>query len=165
MKRKEKFAFVAISFAIIIILFISLIAFLDRPKPKEKITDEDFKILSASWNNYQVMNNKISDFKIDWEGLCSGKYGGDSLSVSYNIVTNQKEESLSCYFIINGEEKKEYDKDVGRTFWSFENKTKSHLEGVYNLDYKEDNQITICCTSLFKEGEVCKSITLKAKCV
>jgi hypothetical protein len=165
MKKKEKLCFVAISFAVVVILFISLIIFLDRPKPKEKISDEDFNILSTSWNNYQIINHKVSDLKIDWDGLCSGKYGGDSLSVSYNILTQQKEESLSCYFIINGEEKIEYDENVGRTSWVFENKTKSHLEGFYNLDYKKDNQIAICCKSSNKEGEICKSIVLKAKCI
>lgn len=164
MKKERRNLIVGVVIGVIIVIVIILIYNASKPQPKEKLTEDDFKIISASWNDYQVTNGGFSPVRMDWDKLCSGEYGTDYLSAGYTITTQQTEESMSCYYIINSEEKREYDKNLGEVFYGFENDTKIH-HGDYNLNFKQNNEITICCHSnRFKEGEICKSITLEAKC-
>ena len=171
MKNNKNLVIGTLIVIIIVILFFYVFT---NEGVERHLTDDDFKIISASWDNYAEEYNSVSkrwettDEEIDWDFLC-GNEPFETKSVSYTLVTQQKYD-LSCYYIINGEVKEDYytalDGSRIRTFHSFgqEEKTRS---GSYNLDYTTNNEIGICCTAGFTRedtSEVCKSITLPVKC-
>lgn len=152
---------------IIVIAVVILFFYISSNKGVEQqLTDNDFKIISASWDNFQKEYDETkkrfvsTSEEIDWDFLCSNE-PFETKSVSYTLITQQAYD-LSCYYIINGEVKREYYKgnEISKVF----EKDRIDYGGSYNLNYKQNNEMGICCSLSFKEGEVCKSITLPAKC-
>ncbi len=161
--RKNKDWTIGILVGVILALVIILGVYLSLNKTSstsEELSDNDFKIISASWDN-----------KYDWNFLC-GRDVLEKVSAGYNVFTQQNY-NLTCSFFINGEEKidthtfiNEYGQEEQiRTLTLFE-QSKRNYEGMYNLNYTRNNEIIICCSSFDPniKGEVCDSITLPAKC-
>jgi len=148
-------------FGLVIVLLIIILVFRSTTYVVEvkKLTEDDFKIISASWNNFREYNGKFTDIPIDWDKSCAGEYGNEFISSGYSLVVQQNYD-LSCYYILNGEEKKNSD----GSFNLFEKNRRVDF-GYLNLNFKRDNQIVICChMSAEEENEICKSVLLPAKC-
>ena len=158
MKKAQTTTIVVIVLLVVIVIVGIIIAVNVSNKPsnstnaiKEKLIDNDFNIISASWEN------------IDWSltcSVCNGEIKSVSshdtcLSNGYSIVTQQNEPYLMCSYILNDKQIPGY----------ADYKQNENVHGTTeNLNIKQNNQITICCTSRTKEGQICKSITLSPVC-
>ena len=136
---------------------------------KTELTEDDFKILSADWNIYQTkFDTGLSAYapdetksKVDWDYYCSN-YNSNwewNKLANWHWTTQQKLD-LTC--------KSYYDGILGNGLentngFILYNGTRYSGLGA-SLDYSENHEVKICCTSNFKSGEICDSITLPAKC-
>lgn len=142
---------------LVLIFLIALFIFLyyqnQKPQNKEKLDESTLNILYAGWNFYQIEDGKFTNKPLDWNYLCKN----EQESGLYTIKTKQYEDLL-CYNIINGKDSVmglKWVRDIGET------------EVISSSDYLSlyrSNQITICCSSDKKEGEICKSVTISARC-
>ena len=107
------------------------------------LTENDFEILSVSWNQDS-----------SWDTICELS-PTDSENIMYSLNTKQNSD-LECEFTINGNKKD--------STWIFEKGTKFIDEGLHNVPIFKNNVITICCSSYGNEGEICDTVTLPAKC-
>jgi hypothetical protein len=142
-----------------------------KPGPIVRLTDEDFKIVSVVWNDYKTNFSEDGNWKllsepIPWYDDCYGRNIGDNYSeldlmYSYTIIKQQSED-LNCNFILNGVSMAGED---NKTEYVLLEKEENVLMGLYPLSFWVNNNIVMCCsTDVEERGEVCKSITLPAKC-
>ena len=153
MKKEGVIGIVVVVVVILAVIFIVS----NKPVEKEFMTEEDFQIVSISWNE-----------DVKWDSMCDPEIialtDRDKLTAGYIILTQQNEDTLSCNYWINGVPQRNEDQNLGQVYWGFEREQRTH-EGSYNVDYTRDNEITICCKSNGdKEGEDCDSVTLKKRC-
>ncbi|MFH1608267.1 MAG: hypothetical protein ABIA78_03980 [archaeon] len=152
MAKKENNIKYIIGGVIIAILLIAIIVvYSSKPEEKEKLTEEDFKILDIYW-----------DDSIYWDKLCAGDFG-DFQTAGYKILTFQNEEELLCNLFINEKDFAHYDQNLGKTYSLFERDEPLH-KGYDNIDASKNNIFKICCTSNIKDGEICDSVALPTKC-
>lgn len=132
------------------------IADINNTVTENNITDKDFQILSASWDSYQINPDwEFTNNPINWDYICKQESHD---AVDYTIETEQTKD-LACYFIINNKKTDYYSFLIDKKFY----------HPSQPLNYKQDNLITICCGNMHsfenpKTDEICKSITLPAKC-
>ena len=176
---------------IILLAFISyaLVANPFKPIEKESLSDDDFKILSASWDDYEV-NFKTGEYvadinrPIDWNIICNYCKTGfwedinqSQISIedrcktgSYHLVTDASRD-LAFNAAIDGisvEKLREATNDM----WSISNGTSNiniilDYQGkiISNLDIRESHEITLCAIDTWRSlNFICKSTTLPAKC-
>lgn len=142
-QNKTIWILVGVIVALVIILGIYISITKTNISIENPLKENDFKILSASWNQDN-----------SWNAICENS-PSDSKNIMYSLATQQNYD-LNCKFSINGDGKD----DV----WIFEEGDNILNEGLHNIPIFQDNLITICCSSDKREGEVCDSITLPAKC-
>lgn len=128
-----------------------------------KLSDSDFKITHLSWDT--SFTSQFGIETINWTASC--KAGHQTYqSISYTLTTEQVPNNLVCDYLVNGqsswtdpsgnvEELKNY---------NF-NKNDGNHGGFANLDYRKDNNITICCrASMWDTNQLCKSAILYSTC-
>ena len=129
---------------------------INNTQTENKITVDDFNILSTSWDDYQITPDwEFTNKPINWDYICKQS---DYNAVDYTIYTEQTKD-LACYFIMNNKK---------TDYWSFLVDKKAYHPSI-PLSYKQDNIITICCGIMHSSEnpnpeEICKSIILLAKC-
>ncbi len=133
------------------------IADINNTVTEEEITSDDFKILSVSWDDYQMTPDwEFTNNPINWNYICNQS---NHDAVDYTIATEQTKD-LACYFIINDKKTDYYSFLVDKKFY----------HPSQPLSYKKNNLITICCGNMHSfenptSEEICKSITLPTKCI
>jgi len=153
---------------IIILILLVLSSDINKPSVKEELTSEDFEIISAGWNVYQTRYDQQQSTyvpdeslpKINWSYYCSGLGGDGWEELSNWHFTTHQSENLLCVYYYDGI-RDELHNDGSRSLFN----TGVLYQGMgSSLDYKEDHELMICCTSDSKDGEVCDSINLPARC-
>lgn len=174
MKRSRDLGWlIGVGLGILVAIIILIIILFPKETISKELTDNDFKILSASWSTYGTKYDSIQqtyvpdELKlINWTYYCDIKnldcWGdGKPCKLGNYQLTTQETEDLTCNSWYDG-----IKEDIGNaTGYIFKNGTIIGLGSkVGGLDIRINHDIMICCTSNTKTGEICKSITLPAKC-
>jgi hypothetical protein len=144
-------------------------------KWRGKLTDDDFKILSASWDVY------TDSEEIDWQELCDScrsykKYCLPEWEESGYCKAKDIEKYL-CYLNmwhleVYATEMLKCNAKVDGILYNettiiFKGQRTTRVPWGERLDFRKDHEIIICCESdeiNGKIGEICKSIVLPHKC-
>ena len=158
---------------IIIVVLLTIIIMTNFPKAqiKEELTENDFKILSASWNTEGTKYDEEKETyvpdetkpKVDWEYYCNGceeNPNWEWCKLSNWHYTTQQSEDLSCQHYYDGL----LDSGLPEGHSYFLEKGIKYFGLGSSLSITENHEFMICCESNYKEGKVCSSITLPAKC-
>jgi len=198
MERGNKNLILGVVIGIVIILVIFLVYNSSKLQPKQKLTDDkltddDFKILSASWDDYAMewrTEGYIADTNkpLNWDRICTYcKTGEIDGRQTYGTTEKERCYASSYHLVIDASRKMVYHvaidgiyteklRDVTGDMSSvrqgvqnhniiLSDEAKTNQQVFSNLDIRKSHEITICATDLQRElGFVCKSITLQAKC-
>jgi len=179
MKKNKDFSWIiGIGLGILICLIILIvILFPSGEEQKESLTENDFQIISASWETY-IMKWGNYELIIDtpkrernWELICELCSASDGCETSAWYVTTYASENLSCFVFLDNIQVESYHGDYYfPKEYIYEGIKKYNFIGGYynnvigNLKADQPHEIRMCCSSENKEGEVCDTITLSAKC-
>jgi len=173
-KKENNTKYILGGVVIVILLIAIIVVYSSKPQEKEKLTEEDFKIINANWDTYRM---KYSDgeglivdtpkIEYDWNLICGCSEKPCTTSAWH--ITTQSSEELVCENMIDG-----FDDDsnveLGSGSVIHKGVTKiSFVEGetgnIYtNFDVTKNHEIIVCCASRNKVGKICDSVTLPAKC-
>lgn len=181
MTNKNTTILLVIIILILLVLFTTILLYKNsKPLTKEQLTDEDFKIISASWNNYQAEYDSLKKVyvpnewrPVNWTGICApdsdcfySSSDGRCELLNYQITTQQSKD-LICSYQYDGVEEEKNVSGLESAGWLFEKGVKTQGLGMKSLDIKQSHEIMICCTSLDSpsvDNKICKSTTLAPKC-
>jgi len=161
MAKKENNVKYFVGGLIIVILIISIvIVYSSKSQNKEVLTENDFKILSANWDTYRMEYSEKEGLVVhparieyDWDLICGCSEKPCETSAWH--ITVQTSEELLCENTIEGiDDNSNFEMGSGLTKVSVNT----------NLDVTKSHEIIVCCASPIKNGKVCDSITLPAKC-
>ena len=193
MEKGSKNIILGIIIGIVIIALILIIYNANKPQPTQKLTDNDFKILSASWDDYAMewrTEGYIADTNrpIDWNKFCDtckngipNAYNTDGtpyipscLTSGYHLVI-EASQTLVYNVAIDGiytEKLRDVSNDMSSVKEGIQNlniirsdNAKTNQQVFSNLDVRKSHEITLCATDTWRKlGFICKSITISAKC-
>jgi hypothetical protein len=137
----------------------------DKTQDGERLISTDFEISEITWNdNITTFDPVTKQYSftnrlIIWGNMCSPVFSGAKTSEDYSISVEQ-ETDLDCKYIINSVEKDTSYK------WPFPLSSTLKVQGDHRIDYKIDNNITICCKARVSGNvaEKCDSFVLEKKC-
>ena len=189
-KKNNNFIWYILGGIIIIFIIIILLINFSKPKQKEILTEDDFRILSVSWQTYQYdySQSKKNYFPnenkpIDWDFACESCEEKTCESCSWEIITKLAKDkgcnihesltgfegkrlSVYCEVIIDGIKKyPRYNDDGSTSVIKFEDREgEDSTRCIENLDLTKDHTISFCCSNTCMDGEVCQTFVLPAKC-
>ena len=191
--NKKLYLVSGIIISIIILSTIILFYNTNKPQSIQKLTDNDFKILSASWDDYAMEfngNDYVADTnqQIYWDKFCDAckngipnahnsdgtQYIPSCLTSGYHLVI-EASQTLVYNVAIDGiytEKLKDVSQDMSSLKEGVQNipvilsdGAKTNQQIFSNLDARKSHEINLCATDVWrKSGFICKSITLPAKC-
>lgn len=133
----------------------------------ENLSEDDFKIISASWDTSEAIWDAVQEayvqsniIPINWNYRCNNNCSNGKCIFSDYQITTQQSEDLNCNTWFDNTKY-----DLGNNVTGYYFKKGITSSAMWNgFDITKNHQIKICCTSFFKEGEVCQSINLLTKC-
>jgi len=145
--ENRKFILIIIGIFIFVLISLALIKYTLMTKEISNFTSEDFKVLGISWNEEPE--------EWDWAGFCGFCRSGNNCETEGAHLIVQSSMTLKCTQKINGITTRKHG-------------VKSGLRdiNVYsNVVASKNNEIIMCCSSPYKQGEICGSANLPPKCV
>ncbi|MCX6750693.1 MAG: hypothetical protein NTZ83_04505 [Candidatus Pacearchaeota archaeon] len=168
-----------------IILILIIIIVVNAPKIKQcepitqqiqPMTGNDFKILNANWDTFQMKFNGSSlivntpQVEHNWNLICN--CSEKPCTTSNWHITVQASEDLVCDTFIDGnDDRNNIDTGSGQIIEKGLRKTTfvedRTSDNIYtNFDVTKEHEIMVCCISenRNKVGTICDSVILPAKC-
>ncbi len=155
---------------------------------KESLSDDDFKILSASWDDYELewkAGEYVADRNrpIDWNKECDYCKTGKRDGIEYGATEEQRCGKGNYHLITDASRTLIFNAAIdelnlenlrdmsGINSGVIKNGTSiqriiSSYQGklISNLDIRKSHEITLCAAILSEDNFICKSVTLPAKC-
>ena len=173
MKNKNLvFVLIIVGIVILVVIFRNVIT----KEPKiEPLTENDFKILSVSWNEERFNYPNGREGLDEWSEVCDYCLKGILGTSDYSWVSKE----IRCekgWFSLTLQSSKNLSVNISDEKLNYSPGYKFYLEGVSvnevfieNLAIDENHDIIFCASdsdaSPFEDkNEICKSITLEAKC-
>lgn len=179
MKKENTIILIIVGIIAIVVLFFIFLN--SQPKVEKELTDSDFKILSASWDEYSMQfrsEGYVADTNqpLDWDKICDyckngieGSINTDGTPVTagqrcnyanYHVVVEASQELVYNVAIdgIYTEKLRDTDGSMSSVKQGVQNinillsnEATTNQQIFSNLDVRENHEITICATDMMRE--------------